>query len=331
MNELLADYLLFAAKTGTVVAGLLVLLVTLALTRQRHRRPQALLRIRHLNAEYDQMRGAMEASLFGWRERRQRRRARKREHETRDVKARARAYVLDFDGDLQASAVEHLRREVTAILQIAQPGEEVVLRLESGGGLVHSYGLAASQLQRLREARLQLTVSVDRLAASGGYMMACVGERIIAAPFAILGSIGVVAQLPNFNRFLRQRDVDVELHTAGAYKRTLTVLGENTPEGRAKFQAELDETHQLFKAFVHEHRPTVDIEAVATGEHWYGAQALSRRLADEICTSDDYLLRLSAQRELYAVRAQLPQPLGRRLLHRARALGSHLHNWLARV
>jgi ClpP class serine protease len=144
-------------------------------------------------------------------------------------------------------------------------------------------------------------------------MMACVGERIIAAPFAILGSIGVVAQLPNFNRFLRHRDIDVELHTAGTYKRTLTVLGENTPEGRAKFQAELDETHQLFKTFVHEHRPTLDIDTVATGEHWYGAQALSHRLADEICTSDDYLLRLSAQHELYAVRAKPPQPLGQRL------------------
>lgn len=331
MTELFADYLLFAAKTGTVVVGLLVLLIAAALAGPRRRRPQTLLRIRHLNAEYDQMRSAMEAALFGRRERRRRRRAHRHARKVDREAERGRVYVLDFDGDLQASAVEHLRREVTAILQIAQPGEEVVLRLESGGGLVHSYGLAASQLQRLRDAQLSLTVAVDRIAASGGYMMACVGERIIAAPFAILGSIGVVAQLPNFNRFLRHRDIDVELHTAGTYKRTLTVLGENTPEGRAKFQAELDETHQLFKTFVHEHRPTLDIDTVATGEHWYGAQALSHRLADEICTSDDYLLRLSAQHELYAVRAKPPQPLGQRLLHRARALGSRLHDWLGRL
>jgi serine protease SohB len=200
-------------------------------------------------------------------------------------------YVLDFKGSMDAHEVTSLREEISAVLAVKQPGDEVLLRLESPGGVVHGYGLAASQLQRLRDQGLRITAAVDKVAASGGYMMACVADRIVAAPFSIIGSIGVVAQIPNFNRLLKRNDIDIELHTAGQYKRTLTLFGENTEEGREKFQEDLDETHLLFKQFVHQMRPSLDIDQVATGEHWYGRQALDLGLVDEIGTSDDLIIR----------------------------------------
>lgn len=213
-----------------------------------------------------------------------------------------RTFVLDFDGDLQATAVSKLRRELTAILSLAAPGDEVALRLESGGGLVHSYGLAASQLTRVKKKGIKLVVCVDRVAASGGYMMACVADHIIAAPFAVVGSIGVVAQFPNFNRLLRKHDVDFELATAGEHKRTLTMFGENTPEDRKKFQEDLETTHQAFKDFVKTQRPSVDIEKVATGETWLGTRALEVALVDEIMTSDEYLTAACEDRNVLEVR-----------------------------
>ena len=211
-------------------------------------------------------------------------------------------YVLDFKGSIDAHEVSALREEVTAVLAVAKPADEVLVRLESPGGVVHGYGLAASQLQRLRERQIPLTIAVDKVAASGGYMMACVANNIVAAPFAIIGSIGVVAQVPNFNRLLKRNDIDIELHTAGQYKRTLTLLGENTEEGRKKFREDLNETHHLFKEFVHSMRPSLDIDAVATGEHWYGVQAKEKGLVDEISTSDDLIIARMAEREVVSLR-----------------------------
>ena len=203
---------------------------------------------------------------------------------------RPRVFVLDFDGDMQASQVDQLREEVSAILPVVGEADKVLLRLESGGGVVHGYGLAASQLMRLKDAGITLTISVDKVAASGGYMMACVGDEIIAAPFAILGSIGVVAQLPNFHRLLKKNDIDFEMHTAGEYKRTLTIFGENTDKAREKFQADIDDIHVLFKEFVSSNRPVVAIDEVGTGEFWFGQRALEKKLADRLCTSDSFLV-----------------------------------------
>lgn len=216
--------------------------------------------------------------------------------------SKPRVWVLDFKGSMDAHEVNSLREEITAVLAAFKPQDQVVLRLESPGGMVHGYGLAASQLQRLRDKNIPLTVTVDKVAASGGYMMACVADKIVSAPFAIVGSIGVVAQMPNFNRFLKSKDIDIELHTAGQYKRTLTLLGENTEEGREKFREELNETHQLFKDFVKRMRPSLDIEQVATGEHWYGQQAVEKGLVDEINTSDEVILSLMEGREVVNVR-----------------------------
>lgn len=213
-----------------------------------------------------------------------------------------RVFVLDFDGDMQASQVEQLREEISAILPVASETDEVLLRLESGGGVVHGYGLAASQLLRIKDAGIRLTISVDKVAASGGYMMACVATEILVAPFAILGSIGVVAQLPNFHKLLKKNDIDFEMHTAGEHKRTLTLFGENTDQARQKFQADLDDVHGLFKSFVSTHRPSIDIDAVSTGEYWFGQQTLDINLADRLCTSDAFLMERRSSHELIEVR-----------------------------
>jgi serine protease SohB len=207
--------------------------------------------------------------------------------------------VLDFKGDIRASATSSLREEVTAIIDIADKDDEVLLRLENAGGAVHEHGLAASQLLRLRARGIRITAAVDKVAASGGYLMACTADRIIAAPFAILGSIGVLAQLPNFHRWLEDKGIDFEQITAGRYKRTLTLFGENTEEGRDKMREELVEVHELFKRQVMELRPVVDLEQVATGEHWYGRRALELNLIDEIGTSDDYLLQSAESADVF--------------------------------
>lgn len=226
-------------------------------------------------------------------------------------------YVLDFKGDMLASNVNALRKEISAVITGAKENDEVLLRLESPGGVVTGYGLAASQLARLKQHNISLTVAVDNVAASGGYMMACVADKIVAAPFAVLGSIGVVAQVPNIHRLLKKHDVDVDVMTAGEYKRTVTVMGENTEKGKQKFQQELEETHQLFKDFVQTHRPQLDIEQIATGEHWFGKQALGLNLIDEINTSDDLLLKAIKNKKVlrikYVGKQTLMQKLGNQL------------------
>ncbi|EXH24936.1 protease SohB [Acinetobacter baumannii] len=223
-------------------------------------------------------------------------------------------FVLDFKGDIQASAVENLREEITLILATAKAGRDrVVVRLESPGGMVHGYGLAAAQLVRLRDAGFHLTICVDKVAASGGYMMACIANEIISAPFAVVGSIGVVAQGPNFNRLLKEHNVDFELYTAGQYKRTVTMFGENTPEGKAKFEEELQQTHVLFKHFVEKYRPQLNVDKVATGEHWYGQDALDLNLVDKLQTSDEYLLALLPQHDVYVINTRKKATLGEKL------------------
>ncbi|HEX5420084.1 MAG TPA: protease SohB [Gammaproteobacteria bacterium] len=226
---------------------------------------------------------------------------RKNEQRGKDEGARGRIFVLDFKGDLRATATASLRREVTAVLGVAAEGDRVLVRLENAGGTVHEHGLAASQLLRIKHRRIPLIVAVDKVAASGGYLMATVADRILAAPFAIIGSIGVLAQLPNFHRLLERSGIDYEQITAGRFKRTLTLFGENTDEDREKLRAELGEVHALFKRQIAEHRTQVDVDAVATGEHWYGSKALELKLVDELATSDDFLLEAAKDCDLYLV------------------------------
>ena len=299
--EFLLDYAGFLAKTLTVVVAVVVVLVTIAALRSRGRRSGGHLEVRKLNDFYKDLRERLQISVLDKDKlkalRKSEQKALKQAKKAGSQKSRV--YVLDFDGDIKASATEHLRNEITALLSLATPKDEVVLRLESGGGMVHSYGLAASQLARIRQAGVPLTVCVDKVAASGGYMMACIGERILSAPFAILGSIGVVAQLPNVHRLLKRHDVDFEVLTAGEYKRTLTVFGENTDKGREKFQEDLETTHELFKSFVAHYRPKLAIDEIATGEVWLGQAALGRKLVDELKTSDEYLAERAREADVY--------------------------------
>ncbi len=230
-----------------------------------------------------------------------------------EVEAEPRLFVLDFNGSIDAKEVSSLREEISAVLSVATAKDEVFVRLESGGGMVHGYGLASSQLDRIRKSDISLTVSVDKVAASGGYMMACVANKIISAPFAILGSIGVIAQVPNFNKVLKKNDIDFEQFTAGEFKRTVTMFGENTEKGREKFIEELEETHELFKTFVSEHRPSLDVAKVATGEHWFGLKAKELGLVDDIQTSDDYLQAASKDKKVIAIKYATKKGLAEKL------------------
>ena len=314
--EFLAEYASFLAKTVTLVVAILVVLITAAALRSKGRRKPGQLQVSKLNDFYKGLRERLEQSLLDKDQlkalRKQQGKSEKKQK--KPVERKPRVFVLDFDGDIKASATDSLRHEITALLTLATPKDEVVLRLESGGGMVHSYGLASSQLARIRQAGVPLTVCIDKVAASGGYMMACIGEKIISAPFAILGSIGVVAQLPNVNRLLKKHDIDFEVLTAGEYKRTLTVFGENTEKGREKFQEDLDVTHQLFKDFVSRYRPQLAIDEVATGEIWLGVAALDKQLVDELKTSDEYLAQRAKDAELfhlhYSERKSLQERVG---------------------
>lgn len=236
--------------------------------------------------------------------------AEKKKEETSDTKN---IYVLNFHGDIRASAVASLTEEINAVLNVAKPKDEIVIRLESGGGTVHGYGLGAAQLMRIRSHNIPLTVAIDKVAASGGYLMACTANKIIAAPFAIIGSIGVVIQMPNFNRLLKEKQIDFEMQTAGDYKRTLTMFGENTDEGREKLQEEIEKIHDQFKNLITQHRPQINIAEVATGEHWLAQQAISLQLVDEIKTSDEYLLNLSHSTHIYEIFFEERKPLLARL------------------
>lgn len=306
--EFISDYGLFLAKTVTVVfvpmlamIWGLALLVKLKPSREEH------LEVKHLNQRFEAMSLALQAAMLPKKAFKHVLKQIKTDHKKEEKRAlhdsppRKSVFVLSFKGDVQASAVSSLREEITAILMVAGPSDEVILRLESMGGVVHGYGLAASQLKRIRDGGIPLTVAIDHIAASGGYMMACVADRIIASPFAVIGSIGVVGQLPNFNRMLKNYNIDFELHTAGEYKRTLTLFGENTEKNREKFRADLEEIHVLFKHFVQENRPQVEITQVATGEYWYGTRALELKLVDELRTSDDYVRKASEAADVFEV------------------------------
>ncbi|WP_286235237.1 protease SohB [Thalassotalea sediminis] len=228
-------------------------------------------------------------------------------------KSEPKLFVIDFKGSIDAKEVSALREEITAILMVATAQDEVLVKLESSGGMAHCYGLAASQLERIKQANIPLTISVDKVAASGGYMMACVADKIVSAPFAIVGSIGVIAQIPNFNKVLKKNDVEFEQLTAGEFKRTLTMFGENTDKGREKFKEELEEMHDLFKAHIKEHRPELDVESVATGETWLGKKAIALNLVDSLMTSDDYICQANKEKKVIGIKYAVKKGLADKL------------------
>ena len=336
--EFLADYGLFLAKTITFVAAIVVIItIAVSVGGRNKKSDKGHIEVTKLNEKFDHLRDSLRDAMLDddqykefekaekkrlKEEKAQKKKAAKEAAKTRNNEAtgdaaeteKKRIFVLDFYGDIKASAVESLREEISTVLTLAKASDEVVVKVESGGGMVHSYGLASSQLARITNKNIPLTVCVDKVAASGGYMMACVANKIVAAPFAILGSIGVVAQLPNFHKLLKKNDIDYEMFTAGEYKRTVTMFGENTEKGRAKFVEELEDTHVLFKEFVSEHRPQVDVVKVATGEVWFGRRAKDVNLIDELQTSDEYLFAQAETADIYEVeftyKKSLPEKLG---------------------
>ena len=314
MTEFFAEYGLFLLKVVTIaVAIVVVIAVAAALSRKVG--DEGLV-VESINKKYKGMANVLRKAVLQKSDRKKEAKAEKKREkaEAKEVSSRPKSFVIDFKGDLKASGVPSLREEVSAILDVASANDEVIVRLENHGGVVHEHGLAASQLARIRNRDIPLVVCVDKVAASGGYLMACVASKIVAAPFAILGSIGVLAQIPNFNRLLDSHGVDFEQITAGKYKRTVTMFGENTDEDRAKLKEELEDVHDLFKSAVSTYRPDLDLDKVATGEHWYGTRALELGLADEIKTSDELLAELATDRELYAVTYHIKQPLQKRLM-----------------
>ena len=355
MWDFLADYGSFLAKIVTVVVAILVLVAGLAAIGGRNRKAAGQLIVKKLNDEINELKMALQHAVLDKvalknleknekkAEKEKEKAAKKAMKEqksgaTKDSGAEAKeehkpsVFVLDFDGDIKASGVDQLAEEITAVLSIAQPSDEVVIKLESPGGMVHGYGLAASQLKRITDKEIPLTVCVDRVAASGGYMMACVGTKIFAAPFAVIGSIGVVAQLPNFNRLLKKHDIDYDIYTAGDFKRTVTMFGENTDKGREKFKSELHITHELFKDFVSSNREAVDIETVANGDVWYGTKAVQENLVDGLKTSDEYLVECCDRADVFHVsyeeKKSFQDKLGAMMHKSADAL---LMGWLDRL
>ncbi|AWL11769.1 putative protease SohB [Saliniradius amylolyticus] len=313
--QFLYEYGLFLLQAITIVVAILLAVGGIMGLANRHKHNKGELEITSLSERLDHMVEQAQHVLLDKNELKKRHKARKKEQkqQSKNEQAQNKLFVIDFKGSIDAREVEQLREEVSAILSVAEDNDEVLVRLESGGGMVHGYGLAASQLQRFRDHKIKMTVSVDKVAASGGYMMACVADKIISAPFAIVGSIGVIAQLPNFHRLLDKNYIDFEQHTAGEFKRTLTLFGKNDDLGRKKFREELEQVHGMFKDFVSEHRPKLDIGSVATGEYWYGIKAKTMELVDEIKTSDDFLFAANKERQIYKVEFKTRKNLAEKL------------------
>ncbi|WP_417761603.1 protease SohB [Shewanella sp.] len=331
--EFLYEYGLFFAKVATVIVAVAIIAAIIVSATVKPKSEKGELRLSDLSDELASLKHHLNAELLDKKAFKQYEKAQKAadKQKAKTDTPSQRVFVMDFKGGIEAAEVASLRKEISAVLAIATPEDEVIVNVESGGGMVHGYGLAASQLVRFREANIPLTICVDKVAASGGYMMACVANKIIAAPFAIVGSIGVVAQLPNFNRLLRKHDIDYEQHTAGQFKRTITMFGENTEEGREKFRQELEQTHQLFKGFVNQYRPALELDKVATGEHWFGQQALDLGLIDQVGTSDDLLMQLAGERKVVKVQYQIKKKLAAKLGHGASVLmNSCLDSFMSR-
>lgn len=320
--EYIIEYAMFLAKSITIVIAVFAIVSILVAAGLRNRRhaPRGAISVVQLNKEIEGLQDALQRVILDKNEfkklvksRKKAEKAASKQHEQAPEERRRRVYVLSFDGDMEASELESLRQEITAVLTMAEPQDEVMLRLESPGGMVHAYGLAASQLLRFKQRDIPLTVCVDKVAASGGYMMACVADRLLAAPFAILGSIGVLVQMPNVHRLLKKNDVDFEMITAGEYKRTLTPFTEITEKGRDKVRQDVEDLHVLFKDWVSQHRPVVDIDTIATGETWVGLQAKELNMIDLISTSDDYIVQACEQADVYEVNYEIRVPLGEKI------------------
>lgn len=311
--EFLAEIGLFTLKTLVIFlfVGGIILMIALAAMKSQMKSHLEIEKINEKFKDYSKYLKLQTADKANLKDLKKQLKEEKKKEDAESLKKKL--FVVDFKGDIKASQVENLREEISAILTEAKPEDEVLVCVESPGGMVPHYGLGASELLRIREKNIPLTIAVDKVAASGGYMMACTANKIICAPFGIVGSIGVVAQVPNFHRVLKKYDVDFKEYTAGEYKRTVTMLGEITPKGEEKFKEQLEQTHILFKDFVKTYRPQIDPTVVATGEYWYGKQALSLGLIDSIKTSDDYIMESTKNCQVIKVKYEKKQPFAEKI------------------
>jgi serine protease SohB len=314
------DIAAFVIKALIIVAAIAALAILIARLARSGEAKEKEIKVKSLNERYDDMRDTMDGALLDKKERKALARTRKKEAKAsaktrRGQEPGKRIYVLSFKGDLRASAVKRLGAEIDAVLIAARPQtDEAVIRIESPGGTVTGYGLAAAEILRLREHNIKVTASVDQVAASGGYMMACAADRIVAAPFAVVGSIGVVAPVPNLHRLLQKNEIDFEEMTSGEFKRTVSVLGEITPAGREHFRGKLEDTHEAFKSHVARCRPNADMAKVANGDHWLAREALALGLVDELATGDELLFRARDSARLYEVSTEARKNLLQQLL-----------------
>jgi serine protease SohB len=299
--EILADYLVFLLKVFTIAVAITVPLLLIIGSSKGKTQSKGKLAITNLSEKFEDMGNVVRSSNMNPKELKKFYKDITKNKKKKTDEKESSVFVLNFNGDIQASEVEKLKYEINAILLSESECKEVVVKVESGGGSAYAYGLCAAELKRLVDNDISLTVCIDKVAASGGYLMSCVATKIIAAPWAIVGSIGVIAQLPNFHRLLKKNLIDFEMHTAGEFKRTLTTLGENTEDGREKFKADLEDLHVIFKDFVKEQRPEVDTAIVATGEVWQGEEAVRVGLVDSLETSDNYLVNLSKDATLFEI------------------------------
>ena len=320
--ELLSNYGLFLLKTLTVVISIVLILSFIMSTRNN--KTEGDITIKNINEEFSLLEENIKKNLLGKSEFKKFIKLRKKNKKTNSKKL----FVLDFKGNIKASEIVSLRREISGIILSYQKSDEVLLRLENSGGTVHEHGLAAAQLKRLKDKNIPLTICVDKVAASGGYMMACVANKIIASPFAIIGSIGVLAQVPNFNKLLKNKGIDFEQHTAGNYKRTVTMFGENTDKDREKLVEQLQDIHILFKDFITTNRKNIDIDKVATGEYWYGPKALELNLIDGIMTSDEYILSMINEFEIFHIQYKKLKTLSDKISKISSSASSKVFNML---
>ena len=304
----ITDYGLFLAKALTILIFLILVINAIAGTKKT--KPKGFIQVKSLNNKFDDIERNLKKDLLDKKSFKLFLKQQKSKKQNNSKKL----FILDFVGNIKASEVESLREEITAIILASESSnDEVLIRLENAGGTVHEHGLAASQILRLKKNKIKVTISVDKVAASGGYMMACTGNKILAAPFSIIGSIGVIAQIPNLNRLLKEKGVDFEQHTAGKYKRTVTMFGKTTDQDRKKLKDQLENIHTLFKNFISKERPKVDIENVATGEYWFGSDAIKLKLVDEIITSDEYILLKKNDYDLINIKYNFPKTFGEKI------------------
>ncbi len=322
MLPFLAEIGLFLLKSIIIVASIIIVMSFIVSLALKQKMNETKFKFTDLSKKLKKQSDALKEQMLSKKEAKSLQKEKKKElkKESKSSEQKPKLFVLDFEGDIKASSVGALRKCVTQVISIAdKEKDEVLLRIESPGGQVSGYGLAASELDRLKKSGIKLNVSVDKVAASGGYLMACVADQILAAPFAIVGSIGVVAGMPNFHKFLKKHDIDYNVLTAGKFKRTLTVFGENTEEGKEKFLEQLEQIHRLFKTFVNTHRPSLNMDDVGTGEYWFGNDALEKKLVDKIQTSEDFILDKVDSHKVYELEYKEKQKLSEKLAEAAQA------------